>query len=384
MPDRDHLDQLKAAADPQRVADALGLRGRGKRFFCPACQSDGAVHRTPDLAVGDKGFTCHKCGEKGDVLQLVQLTTGLDFAGAVRWLEDHTGIGSPAGVRKGGYPGPGSPPIARPGPSWKAAEAKSRPVADLFAHADIYAAFLDACRPVEGKVLDWLTKNKGVAAAVIDSCRLRFCGREYQGIIDALTARFGLDALIAAGLRSKATERHGGTFYGYIKKGVGFVVIPYLAGGRPVYLKVRPPIGKAEAERREVPRFLNTGAEIPCLYNLDALSTSRQNGGKSRPARVLVCEGESDTWTALSAGYAAVGVPGANNFKPEWAGLFRGFVEADGKSAVYLVFDTDAKGIEGSRIVADIFWRAGLPVPRRVIIPDGKDLNDFMKGGLTS
>ena len=39
---------------------------------------------------------------------------------------------------------------------------------------------------------------------------------------------------------------------------------------------------------------------------------------KGQADKVLVCEGESDTWTALTAGYAAVGSPGARLFKPAW------------------------------------------------------------------
>ena len=81
---RDHLDALKAAADPQGVAVALGLRGRGKRFFCPSCQPDGG--KTPVLAVQDKGFICHKCRRKGDLLKLVEVAVGLDFPAAVAWL----------------------------------------------------------------------------------------------------------------------------------------------------------------------------------------------------------------------------------------------------------------------------------------------------------
>ena len=373
MSDRDHLDRLKDAADPQRVADALGLRGRGKRYFCPACQSDGLAHRTPDLAVGDKGFTCHKCGLKGDLLKLIEVTAGLDFIGAVRWLEGHTGIGSPAGVERGGYPGPGSPVSARPGASWRVPEARSGPVAD----PEVFDAFLDACRPVEGPALEWLTKDRGIAPAVVQTCRLRFCGREYPAVIKSLADRFGEDALLAAGLlkRSK-TGRPVGSFWRYFAKKVGFLVIPYLSAGRPVYLKVRPPLSKDKAEGLGLARFLNTAAAIPCLYNVDVLAT--------RPDRVLVCEGESDTWTAMSSGFAAVGVPGAGIFKPEWAGLFRDYRDAGGRSTVFLVFDADARGTEGARIAADIFQRAGLPVPRRVELPAGQDLTDFMKGGTTS
>ena len=57
MTDHDHIAALKAAADPQWVAASLGLRGRGKRFFCPLCQPNGG--KTPDLFIEEKGFFCH-------------------------------------------------------------------------------------------------------------------------------------------------------------------------------------------------------------------------------------------------------------------------------------------------------------------------------------
>lgn len=93
MTDHDHITTLKATTDPQRVAAALGLRERGKRFFYPACQPNGG--KTPDLVVGDKGFTCHKCGEKGDLLKLIEVAGNMDFPSAVAWLEMETGIPSP-------------------------------------------------------------------------------------------------------------------------------------------------------------------------------------------------------------------------------------------------------------------------------------------------
>ena len=55
------LDQVKTAADAERVAADLGLvRPRPKgRFFCPACQPDGGM--TPDLMTKESGFECFKC-----------------------------------------------------------------------------------------------------------------------------------------------------------------------------------------------------------------------------------------------------------------------------------------------------------------------------------
>ena len=103
---------------------------------------------------------------------------------------------------------------------------------------------------------------------------------------------------------------------------------------------------------------------------------------KGQPDKVLVCEGESDTWTALSAGFAAVGVPGAQNFKTAWVEAFRPFADAGGRSRVYLVPDADKAGQEGSRIIAGLFLKAGLPVPLKLTIPAGKDLNEYMKDGI--
>ena len=98
MTDHDHIDALKAAADPLRVAVALGLHGRGSRFFCPLCQPQGG--KTPDLSVRDKGFTCHKCGEKGDVLKLIMVALDMDFPSAVAWLErEKARVGTRAGGR---------------------------------------------------------------------------------------------------------------------------------------------------------------------------------------------------------------------------------------------------------------------------------------------
>ena len=372
MADHEHLDTLKAAADPQRVAVALGLQGRGRRFFCPVCQSQGG--KTPDLAIGDKGFTCHKCGEKGDVLKLIEVAAGLDFPSAVRWLENLTGIPSPGYHKKRTGKTTGRGGIVQPGSTSQAVRPNPIKTTGPAADPAIYEAFLTACRPVEGRPLEWLTKDKGIAPDVVIALGLRFCGREYQDIMKALTDRFGEDALQAAGLLKRNQKgRLVPSFWHYYAKKAGFLVIPYLLDGRPVYLKARPPVSKAEAERLELVRFLNTAARVPCLYNADAL--------KGHPEKVLICEGESDTWTALSYGFAAVGSPVASGFKSSWVESFWGIIDEAGRSRVYLVMDADKAGEEGEVVIAGLFKTAGLPVPLKLILPPGMDLTDYMKEG---
>lgn len=407
MSNKEHIAALKAAADPDRVAAGLGLRRgpRGPRFFCPVCQPDGG--KSPDLAVKGGGFACFKCGLKGDLLKLVEVTLGLDFPKAVAWLEDLTGIPSPG--RKQGYHGPGKVPIRPPAQSWGPVAGAGRvkgPETGSVVFPAVHEAFLAACRPVEGAALDWLVKDKGIAPIVVADLGLRFCGREYRDVMDGLKTRFGEDALAAAGLLkpSKKAGRLVPSFWHYFASEAGFLVIPYLLDGRPVFLKARPPCGKDKAERLGLVRFLNTSAAIPCLYNVDALA--------AQPDKVLICEGESDTWTALSCGFPAVGVPGAGSFKDAWVSLFAGFVtagsvdeeraaisEIDGglskkaadlaasrglRSTVYLALDADKAGGDGSRIIADLFLKAGLPIPLKLPIPAGMDLTEYMKEGKTA
>jgi len=373
MTDHEHIDALKGAADPQRVAAALGLQGRGSRFFCPSCQSSGG--KTPDLSVRDKGFTCHKCGLKGDLLKLIEVAGNMDFPSAVAWLERETGIPPPGRRGKRPYRDMDRGGIVQPGANLKAVSPSSLDIPSIFAHAPIYEAFLTACRPVDGRALEWLMKEKGVTEDIVKGLGIRFCGREYQDIMNALKERFGEAALLVAGLlkRSKAGGRLVPSFWHYYAKKKGFLVIPYMMDGLPVYLKVRPPVSKEGAERLGLVRFMNTAAAVPCLYNVDALNC--------QPERILICEGESDTWTALSYGFPAVGSPGAKGFKAAWVESFRGIEDAAGRSMVYLVMDADKAGEEGSRIIADMFLKAGLPVPLRITLPPGMDLTDFMRDG---
>lgn len=379
MKNHDHIDKLKEVTDPQRVAIALGLQRRGRRFFCPICQPQGG--KTPDLVVGDKGFICHKCGEKGDTIKLIEIVLNVTFPEAIKWLENETGLPSD-GSHNGRYirasADKGRGKIVEPGPTSQAV--LSHPVKKIGYETEsaIYEAFLTACRPVEGSALTWLTKVRLISEDVIQSLKIRLCGKEYSVVIDILTKQFGEESLYDAGLLKKSASNHDRlvpSFWYYFANKIDFLVIPYIQDGRPVYLKARPPMGKEEAEKKNLVRFINTAAAVPCLYNFDAL--------KDKQKKILICEGESDTWTALSCGSAAVGSPGAYNFKPSWIENFRGFQNADGRSTVYLVMDADKAGKKAELIIADMFLKAGLPVPLKIVLPPGMDLTEYTKGGLT-
>ena len=358
---RADIERIKAAVAGRSIADALGLPGRGKRFFCPRCQPRGG--KTPDLSVGDQGFHCFKCGASGDVIELIKLAHGVGFHTAVGWLAAEMGQKPPGGIR-------GRDNANRTAHTASSHQRQFVALANVprsesearrnLSQCGVLAAFLANCRSVEGAALDFLTV-RGIAAEVVNGLEIRFCGREYAELMRSLESEFGREGFLQAGLFSRGRRGPYPTFWPYYATKVGFLVIPYLRDGRPVYLKARPPIDQTTTEGMRIPRFLNTAGAVPCPYNVDTLLTA---------GRVLICEGETDTMTALTRGYPAVGVPGWTHFKAEWVQLFQG-------KKVFLTLDADAAGDKGVRDIARKFERAGLPLPREVVLPRGQDLSSF-------
>src|SRR5438046_9912771 len=86
------VDEVKAAADMIAVVSGrTQLRKTGGRYLgrCPFHEE-----RTPSFSVNstDKLFYCFGCGKGGDLVSFVQETENLDFAGAIEWLADRSGI----------------------------------------------------------------------------------------------------------------------------------------------------------------------------------------------------------------------------------------------------------------------------------------------------
>lgn len=342
---KDHVAGLKAAVGCQEVAAALNLPGRGKRFFCPACQADGGRHRTPDLSVTAKGFACFKCGQHGDVIDLAVLAGRMTKANAIAYLESLAGIRRPDRPRVRGRI-PDRDRIARPDASRRFSPTP-KPVAS---HPDLYAAFLaDVCRPVAGTPGADYLEGRGIPAAVAERFGVRFCPD-----LSGLWTLADRKVIKAAGLAA---------LYVFQKAALPFLVFPYTRQGTSVFIKSRCLLSKDEADRREVPRFLNTGGIVPCLWNHDAVAGAD---------RVIIAEGEIDALSAIVAGYVGVGLPGWSHWKDAWTRDFAG-------KDVFLVMDADEAGRKGTADIARRFRKAGLPYPRQLVLDEGTDLNDVLR-----
>jgi DNA primase len=131
---------------------------------------------------------------------------------------------------------------------------------------------------------------------------------------------------------------------------IGKLAIPYITPTGVVDIRFRSLGGDG-------PKYLSRPGANTHIYNITALNSDGDT--------LVVCEGELDTVIATQAGFKAVGLPGANNWKP-----FYSRVLADWNK-VLLFCDGDnagremAKGI--SRELENVF---------SVFMPAGLDVND--------
>lgn len=120
--------------------------------------------------------------------------------------------------------------------------------------------------------------------------------------------------------------------------------------------------------------YNNEGKEIRCKkYRApEGMDRTLYNVGdfKRDTDSVYICEGEIDTLTLSLCGYAAIGMPGVKNWKPQFT---RCFADA---GEIFCVADGDDAGYKMGRFLA-------AEVRARVIRPPrGEDINSmFVKGG---
>lgn len=132
---------------------------------------------------------------------------------------------------------------------------------------------------------------------------------------------------------------------------IGKLAIPYLTPAGVIDIRFRSLNADAG------PKYMSRPGASTHIYNIGALQMDSDV--------LVICEGEIDTIIATQVGFAAVGLPGANNWKP-----FYSRVLADWEK-IMLFCDGDNAGREMakniSRELDNVF---------PVFMPDGADVND--------
>jgi len=329
------IEEIKRRNPLEDVATQLGWKI--DRHHMARCPFPGHEDTNPSCQVyPDEGrFWCHgPCQRGGDVIDLVALTQGMAKGDAITWLAQRAGM----------QPGQPAPPRPQPKLTSPPKSVATNPPPEL-------QEFLSRTHDLEGEGLAYL-EGRGISKEVAERLGVRFVPRDGQ----VVTAMFR---------RQKQAEVAGvSAFYVYEKLGIPYLVFPYYQGDHVTYIKTRclPTEDAAQQEGLTGDRYRNTRGRIPCPYNVNRLRDPTIG-------RIFVAEGEMDTLTLETAGFPAVGVPGAGNFRKEWADLF-------GEVDVYLAMDPDKAGEAGMTNIAAAFGDRGRQV-YRVPLPAGQDVNEF-------
>ena len=338
--------------DILQVADLLGMGLRNKRALC--------IHHDdhhPSLAFNVKKNTCHcySCGFSADTIALVRERLNLGFSEACRWLADHFDVY--IGDEKYGN----SARYADKCADKKVLTASDRRMASLRAHfAETHVS------------------HGHVAPSSVDvefyqqMCRQMHLSESGQRFLfeDRLLSPEALKVCqIVSTEQSVCMARVGcGVFDG------PSLIFPYFdQEGRLVsvqsrYLgKKRPEssfdMNKAsldEAKPKEIPRFKFAPGSHRMIYGLDRL----KDYPPDEP--LLITEGPSDCWTALTLGIHAIAIPSATLFDRRFQGLLAG-------RNLHIFPDQDEAGLS-------LYFELKKALPSLVYhqLPEGcKDLSEY-------
>lgn len=351
MIDKYDIQKLREL-DILQVADLLGMGLRNKRALC--------IHHDdhhPSLAFNVKKNTCHcySCGFSADTIALVRERLNLGFSEACRWLADHFDV----------YIADEHRDTHRKDVK-KTVTASERRMASLRAHF------------AETHVSHGHPSSAYVAQASVDvefyqqmfrQMHLSESGQRFLFEERLLSPEALKVCQIVSTEQSVCMARVGrGVFDG------PSLIFPYFdQEGRLVsvqsrYLGKKSPessfdmnkVSLDEAKPKEIPRFKFAPGSHRMIYGLDRL----KDYPPGEP--LLITEGPSDCWTALTLGIHAIAIPSATLFDRRFQGLLAG-------RNLHIFPDQDEAGLS-------LYFELKKALPSLVYhqLPEGcKDLSEY-------
>lgn len=357
--------------DILQVADLLGMGLRNKRALC--------IHHDdhhPSLAFNVKKNTCHcySCGFSADTIGLVRERLNLGFSEACRWLADHFDVYI-ADEKYGN-----SARYTEKSADKKLLTASDRRMASLRAHfAETHVSHGHLAESFSsGERNRACPSSAYVAKASVDvefyqqmfrQMHLSESGRRFLFEERLLSPEALKVCQIVSTEQSVCMARVGrGVFDG------PSLIFPYFdQEGRLVSVQSRY-LGKKKSESsfdmdkvsldgvkpKEIPRFKFAPGSHRMIYGLDRL----KDYPPGEP--LLITEGPSDCWTALTLGFHAIAIPSATLFDRRFQGLLAG-------RNLHIFPDQDEAGLS-------LYFELKKALPSLVYhqLPEGcKDLSEY-------
>ena len=351
MIDKYDIQKLREL-DILQVADLLGMGLRNKRALC--------IHHDdhhPSLAFNVRKNTCHcySCGFSADTIALVRERLNLGFSEACRWLADHFDV----------YIADEHRDTHRKDVK-KAVTASDRRMVSLRAHF------------AETHVSHGCPSSAYVAPSSVDvefyqqmfrQMHLSESGRRFLFEERLLSPEALKVCQIVSTEQSVCMARVGrGVFDGpslifpYFDQEGRLVSVQsrYLGKKRPESSFDMNKVSLDEAKPKEIPRFKFAPGSHRMIYGLDRL----KDYPPGEP--LLITEGPSDCWTALTLGIHAIAIPSATLFDRCFQGLLAG-------RNLHIFPDQDEAGLS-------LYFELKKALPSLVYhqLPEGcKDLSEY-------
>lgn len=357
--------------DILQVADLLGMGLRNKRALC--------IHHDdhhPSLAFNVRKNTCHcySCGFSADTIALVRERLNLGFNEACHWLADHFDVYI-ADEKYGN-----SARYTEKSADKKLLTASDRRMASLRAHfAETHVSHGHLAESFSsGERNRECPSSAYVAPSAVDvefyqqmfrQMHLSESGRRFLFEERLLSPEALKVCQIVSTEQSVCMARVGrGVFDG------PSLIFPYFdQEGRLVSVQSRY-LGKKksesssdmdkvsldEAKPKEIPRFKFAPGSHRMIYGLDRL----KDYPPGEP--LLITEGPSDCWTALTLGFHAIAIPSATLFDRRFQGLLAG-------RNLHIFPDQDEAGLS-------LYFELKKALPSLVYhqLPEGcKDLSEY-------
>ncbi len=308
------IEDVREAADIVEVtSEFTALRRQGARLsgLCPYPDHQ---EKTPSFSVTpDKGFYyCFGCSRGGDAIKLLMDLKGLDFAEAVSYLADRSGVELQ-------YEGGGDADAARK----QAGRRKSIHKA-LAAAAVYYHKYLLRSQTPEAEQARNYLKDREISRSTIEEFRLGYAPRGASGFLQP-ARKLGIERAVldAAGLLS----RRGGERF------AGRITFPISdRRGRIVGFGART-LGDAQ------PKYLNS-PETEIFNKRDLLYGFPQVAqAVSRERAALIVEGYTDVLMLYQSGIKNAVATLGTATTPGHLRLLSSYVDR-----IYMLFDPDAAG----------------------------------------
>lgn len=275
-------------------------------------------------------WKCFGCGEGGNVISFVMKYCDVGFPEAIKWLQgEEIQYQTVSKIKK------------------KAIKITVNPT--------IYKDFHSACNN-DSRIRDFYCKTKRINEEIFTNAQIKLLG-DVKSISQYLIRKWGEETLMKCGLFVKRTNKTTGEMFNSLQwYDPETMIIPFFDESDQInYLKGR----QLSGERKHI-----NSMGIPTnIYNRKILGQLNVND------KLYLCEGETDTLTALTMGLNAVGFLGANSFKKEYIELLK-------KYNLYIIPDNDTAGKKMGKKIKDLFFDAGKAV-EIVYLMEDNDLNDY-------